>query len=131
MERKYSDLFTGKVKYHIISQLKTGVGEKMPWWKVFLWNITNRHSKLTYGYSHYSTHYVIVTAATGEWLGMRLKWDVEDMEEFAKDVDLQIGDKVSVCFRGQNKDGSSWNAGAVHYIITEKGWKKTGRCLGA
>lgn len=131
MGRKYSDLFTGKVKYHIISHLRTGVGKKKAWWKVFVWNLTHCHNKLPYGYSHYNTHYIIVTAATGEWLGMRLKWDKDDMEEFAKDVNLQIGDEVSVYFKAQNRDGSHWNAGGLHYVITEEGWKKIDRILGA
>ena len=130
MERKYSDLFTGKAKYHIISHLKTGVGKKKSWWKVFLWNLIHRHNKITYGYPHYSTHYILVTATTGEWLNMRLKWDKDDMEEFAKDVDLQIGDEVSVYFKAQNRDGSSWNAGGIQYVITEKGWEITDRMKG-
>ena len=124
-EKFYTDLFSGKVKYYITAHEKIGYGAKKPWWKVFLWNLFHKRNKLTYGYPYYYSFYQITTAVVGQGMGICLKWNKNDMEDFTKAVSLQPDDIVTVYFLAPNINGGHWCAGGYTYLIKKEGWEKT------
>ena len=126
-EEEYLNLFLGKAKYYITSYKEVGYGKRIPWWRVFLWNVFHRHNKLSYDYSNYYHHYMITTAIRGE--GVVLEWNKYDMSNFEKENNLQVGDKVDVFFM-VNSSGKLWSAGGYSYTITADGWEKTAKHMG-
>lgn len=128
----YQKLWKGEVKYIVRFYQKVEYGSRLGW--IDYIKLKLRYLMGSYGHVSrrrlHSFQYYYINVYGPDYPD-KLYWKKEDMDEFVKEKNLNIGDILFISVIHPYDTGGYWCACSTEFILLDDGWKKIRSLKGA